>query len=673
MDEISFFQDLAMLMAAAGVAAAVFARLGWPKVLGYILAGILLSRHTWGGALLVDEQSVRIAGQLGIVFLMLSMGLGLSTSEMRKVGRVAMPVAVLDVAMMTAFGFTIGRACFGWGFVPSLFLGVAICDSATTLLAKIIDEMKWSSRPFVRFVLGASLFEDVICVGLVALATGVAGGGGMDFGAMGKSLGGLLVFFVATFFFGLVIVPKLLESISRRCDDETLLITMLGICFFVTYIAYRLGFSYALGAFLVGVLGAGSEAKARISRVVAPLRSMYAAVFFVSVGLLVDPAECWRNLPAILLLSLAVMSGKLVNCTVGAIASGTGVKTAVQMGFSLAQIGEFAYMVALLYVAIANDSSSPIYQIVVGVSLVTTAFNPLMIRLSDRAGTFAEERCPPKIRRLLDAYRGFLDRYRRVSSGPRRRAVRSRLAELAVLGVLAFAVAFVFAALDARDWSNLSRFFDAHKRIFFCTVMNACLALILVVVFRASRALANAIASAIVGAGEATWQTAMQRVVRAVVTTAAFGLSSLQVLVININFAPEELWAKIVIAAALALSAAFGWRFFIRAGRGAAMNFAEAMKTDERLARLSREIVITVPEGTLTEIPVPKGSPAAGATVGSLGVRAKTGASIVAVARGSRRIRNIGPAFEIKPGDVLVAIGGEEECVRLKEMLKPKK
>jgi CPA2 family monovalent cation:H+ antiporter-2 len=673
MSEGSFFQDLAVLMAVAGVAAAVFARLGWPKVLGYILSGVLLSRHTWGGAFLVDEHSVRIAGQLGIVFLMFSMGLGLSTAEMKKVGRVAVPVAVLDVAIMTGVGFTIGRSCLGWGFVPSLFLGVAVCDSATTLLAKVIDDMGWSSRPFVRRVLGASLFEDVICVGLVALATGVAGGGAMDFGAMGRSLGGLLVFFISTFFFGLVLVPKFLDYVSRRFDDETLLLTILGICFFVTYVAYRLGFSFALGAFMVGVLGASSEAKARISRVVAPLRSMYAAVFFVSVGLLVDPAECWRNMPAILLLSLAVMAGKFLNCTVGGIATGNGLKTSVQMGLSMAQIGEFAYMVALLYVAAADDSSCPIYQMVVGVSLLTTALNPLMIRLSDRAGSFAEDRCPKKVRRLIDAYRGLLEKYRSSSAGPRRRAVRSRLVELAVLGVLAFAIAFVFAALDARDWSHLSRFFDTHKRVFFCIAMNACLALVLVVVFRAARSLANSVASVIVGAGDDAWQVAMQRVVRVAVTAAAFGLSSLQVLFVNMNFAPAEPWAKATIAVVLVLAAAFGWRFFVRAGRGAAMNFAEALKTDERLARLSKEITITIPEGTLAEVPVPKGSPAVGATVGSLGVRAKTGASIVAAVRGGRRIRNIGPSFALMEGDVLVVIGDEEETAKLAELLRQPK
>ena len=157
MVEGAFIQDLALLMAVAGSASFLFGRLKWPKVVGYILAGILLSRHTWGGAFLVDERSVQTIAQLGIVFLMFTMGLGTSVNEMRSLGRVTMPIALLDMVIMMWLGFTIGRSVFGWGTVPSLFLGAAVCDSATTLLAKIIDEMGWGKRPFVRYVLGTSL------------------------------------------------------------------------------------------------------------------------------------------------------------------------------------------------------------------------------------------------------------------------------------------------------------------------------------------------------------------------------------------------------------------------------------------------------------------------------------------------------------------------------------
>ena len=194
MKEGVFFQDLAVLMAVVGIVSIIFTKLRWPKVIGYILAGILMSSNTWGGGFLVDETSISTIGQLGIVFLMFALGLEFSANEMKKVRHVTVPTAAFDVAMMIWLGYTAGRDLFGWGSVASLFLGAAICDSATTLLAKTIDEMKWGDRPFVRYIFGTTIFEDILCVGVIALVTGVAQGRGMTLMAAGKSLGGLAVF-----------------------------------------------------------------------------------------------------------------------------------------------------------------------------------------------------------------------------------------------------------------------------------------------------------------------------------------------------------------------------------------------------------------------------------------------------------------------------------------------
>ena len=174
MSEGAFFQDLAVLMAVAGVVAAVFSRLKWPKVIGYILAGVVMSEHTWGGSFLADASSVSTIGQLGVVFLMFGMGLSFSAKEMGKIKSVALPSAVIDTVVMIWLGYTVGTRIFDWGAVPSLFLGVAICDSATTLLAKVIDEMGWGRRKFAKYVLGTSVCEDILTVGAIAVATGFA-------------------------------------------------------------------------------------------------------------------------------------------------------------------------------------------------------------------------------------------------------------------------------------------------------------------------------------------------------------------------------------------------------------------------------------------------------------------------------------------------------------------
>ncbi len=669
MNEGAFFQDLAMLMAVAGLTSVLFARFNWPKVIGYLFAGILLSPALWHGSILADISSVQTIGQLGIVFLMFTMGLGLSTTEMKRVGHIAFPVAALDTLVMVTLGYTIGRRCFGWDSVASLFLGAAICDSATTLLAKVIDEMGWSKKAFVRNVLGSSVCEDIICVGILALVTGFATGEGMSVVALSQSLGGLALFFIATLFFGLVFVPKSLTKIAARHDDETLLLALLGCCFFVTYIAYRLNFSLALGAFLIGVVGAGSTVRERLARLVEPLRSMFAAVFFVSIGLLVDPGACWDHLPAILLLSLLVIGGKFINVTAGALVCGVELKTAVQMGFSMAQIGEFAFMIALLYTSITGDTSSPMYQIVVGVSILTTVLNPVMIRVSDRAGAWVERACPERVRNVLDGYRGFVSRYRSTGAETAHAAIRHQIFILFFCWLLSVAVAVATSLLNGTDWSDVSLFFEAHKRLFFCLAMNLVLLSIFAIIIRLARNLATAVADIFVGTGEARGQQALRAVTRFTVSALVIGLAFFQFTIINVNLAPTEWWARLLVLLALLLAAVFGGRFFRRAGRNAALNFAEALRTDERLAQLSKDVTFKVPEDSVARLVVPASSPAIGVTIGTLNIRAKTGAVIIDVEREGALVRTVGADFAFLAGDALTVIGSGGQIAALKDLL----
>ena len=679
MAEGPFFQSLATIMVVAGLVAVLFSRLKWPKAIGYILAGVLLNGHTWGGSFLADEASVQTIGQLGVVFLMFTMGLEFSVSSIRRIGHVAVPTALLDTVAMVWLGFTIGRSVFGWDAVPSLFLGAAVCDSATTLLAKVIGEMKWGGRPFVKYVLGSSVCEDIVCIGVIALVSGVASGRGMNFASVGTSLGGVALFFAATIFFGLVFVPKVLNAVARRGDGETLLLLLLGCCFCVAYIAYRLDFSLALGAFLVGVLGASSEARARIHELVMPLRSTFAAIFFVSIGLMVDPVGCFRHLPAILLLTVLVMAGKFVNCFLGALlAGGESLKTSVQVGFSMAQIGEFAFMVALLYHSYRGKlqlqhpdwpAEDPLLPIVVGVTFLTTVLNPAMIRLSDRVGDLAERRCPARLAKMLAAYRGFLARYRASGSDARRAAVRANVLRLVLVGVLQFAVLIACVALDACDWSRFSAFFDAHKRIFFCLLANVVLITLLTPVFTVARRLADQVAAAVTGSGEARGQLAIQRVARLVSLAVVISLDFVEIAMINVNLAPREWWARAALFAVLGLAAALGWRFFVRAGHRAAANFREALATDARLAELSREVTFSVPEESVVSLVLPESSPACGLSVGALNIRAKTGAVVVEVVRGGDCRRNIGADFTLAGGDVLTVIADGRQRAELKSLL----
>ena len=664
MNESAFFQDLAVLMAVVGLVAMLFARLHWPKVIGFLLAGMLLGEHTWGGSFLADPKSINTIGQLGIVFLMFTLGLEFSAEDMKKVKHVTIPTAAFDTVMMIWLGYTVGRRCLGWNSVQSLFLGAAICDSATTLLAKTIEEMKWQNRPFVRYIFGTTIFEDILCVGVIALVTGFAHGDGMSLGAVGLSLGGLLVFFVAVLVFGLVLVPRLLNRVGRLKDDEALLLALLGGCFLVSFLAYKLDYSLAMGAFLMGILGASSEVRSRLHDLAAPLRQMFAAVFFVTIGLLVDPAVCFRHAFTILGLMLLVVFGKGFNCFFLSLLTGQRIKDAVQTGFGLAQIGEFAFMVALIYMTKTGDTSSPMYQIVVGVSLLTTVLNPALLRLSDPVGDWCETHLPARVRGWLSAYDDWLGRFRSAAVPSfLQKHIRSRVVWLVVIALLDFCVAIGAAMLCGHTYSAFP-FFEAHKRVFFSLGANLFCISLFAPSYGLARSLGRDISVVLTGTRQPRkWKAAVQLVVTSFTVGAVMILSFAELVLLNVNLLPEERAAQLAIAVVLLIAAIFGWRHFRRAGRMAGYRFGQAIRAEKRRARLGRAadrdkaISLTLPSDYSASVTLTAGSPAIGETIRGLDIRAKTGASVVSVVRGADRFRNPGPTWCFEAGDQVDVIG----------------
>ncbi len=667
MKEGVFFQDLAVLMAVVGIVSIIFTKLRWPKVIGYLLAGILMSSNTWGGGFLVDETSISTIGQLGIVFLMFALGLEFSANEMKKVRHVTVPTAAFDVVMMIWLGYTAGRELFGWGSVASLFLGAAICDSATTLLAKTIDEMKWGERPFVRYIFGTTIFEDILCVGVIALVTGVAQGRGMTLLDAGRSLGGLAVFFTGVLVFGLIIVPRLFNAVARLKDNEALLLMALGVCFLVSFIADKLNFSLALGAFLMGIIGASSDVRARLNSLTEPLRNMFAAVFFVTIGLLVDPMVCVHHLPAILGLAALIIVGKGFNCFIMSILTGQGVKDAVQTGLGLAQIGEFAYMVALMYTTVTNDLSNPMYQVVVGASLITTCLNPVMLRISDPVGEWLENHLPERVIGFIAWYHAWLERYRTAMVPDRLQShIRNRFVWLVALGVLNVAVSVSASILNSQDYSQFSKFFEAHKTTFFSLAVNIFFAAMCAPVVGLARSLGRNMALVFTKTLR-KGKSAVGMLVTLVVVGAVVILFFAEMVMLNVNLMPDEVPAQIAFGGVFVAVLVFGWKRFKRAGSVASYRFNEAVKAEKRrAARSGRFTTLSVPTDFYVKLPIDEGSIAVGRSIKELDVRARTGASIVSVERGGERHRNPGPDWKFAVGDVAVVIGDPPHLAALR-------
>lgn len=669
MSSVAFLQDLAVLMSAAGLAALVCTRFGWSKVLGYLFVGIVMSEHTWGGSFLTSPASAQLAGQIGIVYLMFGMGLSFSPREMKKIRAVAFPAALVDTIVMIWIGYTIGLRVFGWSAVQSVFLGVAICDSATTLLAKVIGELGWEKRPFTKYVLGTSICEDIICVGAIAVATGFASSGNMSALALVKSLGGLGVFFLSVLAFGFVLIPRLLDSSSRRHDDETLLLTLLGCGFLITFIADRMGCSLALGAFLVGLIGGTCDVRDKLVRLIDPLKSVYSAVFFISIGLLVDPSALWTHLPQILLISLVIVVGKFLNIALVSIAAGVEVKTAVQTGLSLAQIGEFAFMVAILHAALTGSSGGAFFSVAIGASLLTTVLNPLLIRVSDKAGDLAERMIPDKLAVWLEDYRNWMEKLRSSRDSRSLVLLRKAVMRLGILAALIIATAVIFSTLSRFDYSRFSTWFERHDTVIFFIWENVNILMLFPLVVAGTRDLGRAIARLLIGSARGRWVRPMYRIFSVFVMAAVLLVFFIGWLMIAIASAPRDTLTLNILISVFFLMAVGGWQFFKKTGQRAAMRFRNALTAEERREGLEKTMTVTVPEGTLHNFTLDASSPAIGETVVTLNIRAKTGASVVAVVREGVSNRNIGPDWEFAVGDRLVALGDHRQIVALKDLL----
>ena len=473
--------------------------------------------------------------------------------------------------------------------------------------------------------------------------------------------------------FGLVLAPRLLNGVASLKDDETLLLTVLGLCFFVSFIAFKFDYSLALGAFLVGILGASSDVRSRLHKLASPLRNMFSAVFFVTIGLLVDPRMCLSNLPLILGLVLLVVLGKGFNCCTMSLLTGQSVKNAVQTGLGLAQIGEFAYMVALIYMTQTGDAASPIYQVVVAVSLITTCLNPTLLRASDRVGDWCETHLPERLRGWIAAYQDWLARFRGASVPTQlQKHLRSRFAWLVAAFMLNFAVVVAATMLTRLDYSPFSRFFNDHKLFFFCLVANLFCVSMLALMLGLALSIGRDIAAVLTGTRQPKkWKAAVRQFVSWACWTVVLVLAFVQNLMINVNLLPPEPPARLTILALLVTAAILGWKHFKRAGHVATYRFNSALAAERRRTRRATargDVTLTVPGDFYEHLAIPEASPAIGESIRSLDIRAKTGASVVAVERAGNRFRNPGPSWTFEAGDVAVVIGDPPQLAALHEL-----
>jgi CPA2 family monovalent cation:H+ antiporter-2 len=292
MQHVSFLHDLAVVLIVAGLVTVLCHRFKQPVVLGYIVAGVIIGPHTPPFPLIKDDGAIQTLSELGVLFLMFSLGLEFSLRKLRLVGSTAFLAATLEITVMVGVGFVIGRA-FGWSRMDSIFLGAILSISSTTIIMKALDELGLRGERFAGLVFGILIVEDILGVVLIAMLSGIARTGTLQSWEAALTVGKLAVFLVSSLVLGLILVPRLVHFVARFKSQEMLLITVLGLCFGFCLITVQLGFSLALGAFLIGAILAESREIGKIEDLLSPIRDMFSAVFFVSVGLPSSPWSWW--------------------------------------------------------------------------------------------------------------------------------------------------------------------------------------------------------------------------------------------------------------------------------------------------------------------------------------------------------------------------------------------
>ena len=394
--------DLAIILVAAGCSTLVFKGLRQPVILGYIVAGVLAGPSVSFIPTVSDASSIRVWADIGVIFLLFAMGLEFSFRKLLSVGGTAVTAAVTIVAGMMFVGYGTGMS-LGFSHMSSIFLGGMLSMSSTAIVFKAFDDMGLRGQRFTGVVLGILVVEDLVGVVLMVLLSTLAVSKQFEGAEMLGSILKLGAFLVFWSLLGIYLIPTLLKRLQRLLNDETLLIVALGLCLGMVMIAVKAGFSAALGAFVMGSLLAETVAAERITRLVEPVKNLFGAIFFVSVGMMIEPALLVRYAGPIVLLTVVVLAGQATFATLGVLVSGQPLRVAVQSGFSLTQVGEFAFIIASLGLTMGVTSSF-LYPVAVAVSVVTTFTTPFIIRLSEPAYRWLDRIMPAHVKSLLKRY-----------------------------------------------------------------------------------------------------------------------------------------------------------------------------------------------------------------------------------------------------------------------------
>lgn len=658
-----FLRDLALILGTAALATVIFQRLRLPVIVGYLVAGIIVGPLTPDN-LIHDPETIKTLAELGVVLLMFSIGLEFRLRRLVSLGpRVALAAGV-EVGLMLLLGYGVARA-LGWDLLQSLLVAGMVAISSTMVVSRTLDDTK-ADRRLKDIVFGVLVMEDLAAIVLIAVLTTMAGGSAISGPLLARTLGQLGVFLLILIGVGMLIVPRAINAAISFRRPETTLVASLGVCFGLAVISVSAGYSVALGGFIAGMLVAESGKHRIVEEVIRPVRDLFAAIFFVAVGMLFDPAALVSVWPAALAITLVVLVGKVVGVSSGVFLAGYGTRDSVRAGMNLAQIGEFSFVIAGLAAVRASDTGA-LFAVAVAVATVTAFTTPLLARRAGAAASWLDRRLPHPVQTVASLYASWVELLVAPKQRSESMARRNRLVRFLVLdavGVSAAIIATSIAIPRAPEW--LGRAVGEAQGIRVAILAaGALLALPFAIgLVRAMRRLAQVLAeSAVPLPAKGVDQGLAPR--RSLTVTLQIGLAiavGVPITLVTLPFVPPFGVLGVIVGYLIILGVAF-WRTatdldkHTRAGAELVVHVLakQGHSGDTGTFEVVRDLLPGL--GTIVPFEVEPGSEAAQTTLGDLNLRGRTGATVVALSRDGQRLPLPTAATLLLPGDMLALTG----------------
>ena len=657
--------DLALILITAGIVTILFKLLKQPVVLGYIVAGFLISPHFVLFPSVADIGNINTWAEIGVIFLLFALGLEFSFKKLIDVGGTASIATLINMGSMIAIGYVIGQL-MGWTQMESVFLGGMLSMSSTTIIIKAFNDMKLQKKKFANIVFGMLIVEDLAAILMMVLLSTVAGSGNAEEAGLLENSLKLVFFMMIWFVVGIYLIPTFLKKLKQHLNDETLVIVAVGLCLGMVLFADTVGFSAALGAFIMGSILAETVESKHIEHLIEPIKNLFGAVFFVSVGMMIIPDVVLEYALPILLLTVVVVVGRVIFASLGVLASGEGLKVSIQAGFSLAQIGEFSFIIATLGMQLGVISNF-IYPIIVAVSVITTFTTPYFIKASTPVYEAIEKRIPPKWNKLITGY----------SSSSRKTVNRQNdwnvllkkvTVTIAIYFVLSLAVFFICREL--LYWPVMSYIPNLGGR-----VAAAIITILLMGPFMQAIMKNNSKTEE----HERLWKdNHFNKGALIALNLLRIALCVTLILMVLIPLFPRATGILLVTSVIIAIGITFSQGFKKQTNKMEKQfleNLNDKELTEDKAGTINQQVKTDLLNKNihLEEIEVPQNSPRIGKTLAELNFRQTTGVDIVSIIRGDLKINIPDPNEYIYPFDKLIVAGTDEELQTFMTSLEEKR